>query len=91
VIDQQRLIVTALAFLVDNLGYPAKGGRELRFSNEKLAAMSPTGTIQVEADATRTGWLVRYSHNRTIDTEAIKDDGVGGLLQHPEADDEAPA
>jgi hypothetical protein len=85
VLNQQQLLVQALAFLIQNIGYTAKGGRELFFSLQKLQEMSPTGQIQVEQ--AKDGFHIRYIHNHTIDVEAIKDGSVSGLIQHPQADD----
>lgn len=87
ILNQQQLLVQAMAFLIENIGYTAKGGKELFFSLQKLQEMSPAGQIQVEQ--VNGGFNIRYLHNRTIDVEAIKDDD-SRPLQLTKVDDPGP-
>ena len=86
-VQNQQLLLQALAFLIDNLGYRIAEGRELFFADEKIAALGGEGQLQVGRHPEKPGFCVRYFPNRTIDIEAVKSGGTGGgPIQSAQAD-----
>jgi hypothetical protein len=65
-------LLQALAFLIENFGYRIDKGKELYFSDEKLATIGIEGQLQVNRHPEKPGICVRYFPCRTIEAEVNK-------------------
>jgi hypothetical protein len=85
----QQILVQALGLVIDRLGQPVKGGKEIFVSDQSLRAMSKDAQVQVERHPVKPGYSIRYFPNETLNIEASRADD-DGFAQAPQAEDKTP-